>query len=829
MKKTIYRAFLILCVCCLLLPPFVYADNMQLEVKQTGADFASLAWDAVDQADGYAVFRGENGGALSLVKCVNGCTTRNYGLKNGMQYVYCVRPYVLDDSGARVYCGTSNRVSIQIGVMQPQITGARLNSGTSLCLFWQGDPCADSYSVYRSSDGVNWKLIKRVEDTSTVCYGLVNGQKYYFRVRANRVICDVERYSAYSEVYSCIAGVEAPQGITALRITPQSADISWEPVQHATAYRLYRAAGDGAFSLVKTVYGTETSNYGLKENESYTYRVAAICKTDSGIVRSAYSVACEAKPVVAQVQNLRIRYRGTGSTALCWDAAANAAAYRLYRADGTQEEKLIKTVCGLTTENYGLVDGGLYTYRVRGISEDAQRTASGRCSEVVAYFHKQPPCVRWSQEQVNECTLSWTAVDGADSYRVYAVENGTYRRLDETQAESVSIPLPASQSTFAVSAVKMGYETERREVQLLAAWEKNTRTFSAAKAEDETSVRFAWQQDACADGYELQRKVSGAAAYESLGIISGTSFVDASVSSATNYIYRYRAHYAVGTNRFFGAWSEPVEISVPNAPVYRALLIGEYNYAEKLNGTDNDLQAMGNMLAGLTAMGWETTSRLDASKAEIVHLMDTAFDGAGEDDVSLFYYSGHGVVGSGDYYSGALVTVDNAYLPLEQLAELLSAVPGKVVVILDSCGSGAAIYEKGLRSHADKTFQPEQFNQMVVGCFSAREANHMLKSGLKSGEFRQSKFYVLTASAYEETSRTVYKNKMWGGVMTRGLTDSVGYVYEKQCWLDTMNGDVNHDRIVTLNECYQHCADAASEYQHVQVYPVGSSFRLFYR
>jgi hypothetical protein len=81
--------------------------------------------------------------------------------------------------------------------------------------------------------------------------------------------------------------------------------------------------------------------------------------------------------------------------------------------------------------------------------------------------------------------------------------------------------------------------------------------------------------------------------------------------------------------------------------------------------------------------------------------MRTAADGgvfgsATEDDVSLFFYIGHGFGPSDDYnLLGPLCGVDNHVVTPTELRNALDAIDGKKIVILDSCHSGNMIGKDG--------------------------------------------------------------------------------------------------------------------------------------
>ena len=177
----------------------------------------------------------------------------------------------------------------------------------------------------------------------------------------------------------------------------------------------------------------------------------------------------------------------------------------------------------------------------------------------------------------------------------------------------------------------------------------------------------------------------------------------------------------------------------------------------------------------------------------------------------------------------------NGTLTLPDLANALNAVPGKMIVLLESCGSGAAVYSNG-KSANDPA---KDFDQAVVDAFRAVDSpmkvevqpGGMASNGLvkNTGEFRlENKFYVLTASRHLEVS--------WGidnwNYFTKWLTDGIGPY-------GAMPADANKNGQTTLNELYRYIANAGENtpiesegvnyYQHVQVYPANSGYVLFVR
>lgn len=793
------------------------ADPAITTLEQRGADYVYLAWEEWPGADGYALYRAQGQGEMRHLKDVSGCETYNYGLENGKSYTYAIWPYARQADGTRQYLAQGQACTIQIGVNTPENPRIQPSGETGAAISWDGDPLAAHYLLYRSTDGENWTLVKKVEACQTITYGLNQGQTYYFRVKAARQVGQILRYSGYSAPVSITPGLGVPGWFTVTGVGKNTVSLAWEEVPGATGYRLYRGENGGGFALVKTVAGTKTTNYNLDPDTTYIYRIAAIAEDSGKVTKGGYADTTPVRLSLQQVTGLAIEKQYSTGVRLRWEPVAGATGYRLYRQGENGKSTLVKTVVDTQTDTYSLQPGQCYSFSVKPICECGQVTVNGTVCDSLDIYFAAPPTLTVSQSQVNALSLSWTAVPGAEEYQLEITQgdksqtmtcSGTEAEVSLAGEETVSICLWAERDGLASATAMVMYTP---------VWEEAP-TFSTAKANGGEGVSLSWEPVTGAASYELQRMEGEQGTFATLCHCEEASYTDQAVTAGTTYCYRYRICYR---EDLLGDWSEVATVTVPGATTYRALVIGQENYETPLNGPVNDMAAVSNMLSGLKAMDWQVWQQADATREEIVSLIGQAFGQAGEEDVSLFYYSGHGVTESGDHYAGALMTVDHSVIPMQDLAELLSAVPGRVIVLLDSCGSGAAI---SAQSAGESSFDPAAFNAQVVSAFS-RYAGGRDRSGELAGE----KFYVLTASAYEQNACSVKVGSLWGGVFTRAFVGSVGYDFNTGAWQNTMPADADGDGVLTLAECYAHCAAAATEYQDVQVYPKNSSAGLLFR
>ncbi|MEG2388087.1 MAG: caspase family protein [Clostridia bacterium] len=214
------------------------------------------------------------------------------------------------------------------------------------------------------------------------------------------------------------------------------------------------------------------------------------------------------------------------------------------------------------------------------------------------------------------------------------------------------------------------------------------------------------------------------------------------------------------------------------------------------------------------------------SKQVMKVLCDMAKSGADEDDLSVFYYSGHGEGGSDPALRGALYCVDDANVPVDRVRAALDRVPGRVLVILDSCLSGQFIEQKSVREQAEAA---KDYNQAVIAAFAGATAKKPLPDSSVS-----KKYMILTASRPLELAWETDKH----GLFTYYLGKGIGFDDEANPKVSVLHADTNGDMRVSLSEIYDYAApkvyegsisDTDSITQHVMVWPANDQSAVIAR
>ena len=246
----------------------------------------------------------------------------------------------------------------------------------------------------------------------------------------------------------------------------------------------------------------------------------------------------------------------------------------------------------------------------------------------------------------------------------------------------------------------------------------------------------------------------------------------------------------------------PLQDPDPELPTnYYALLIANSDYTAitRLPSTKNDQKAMKTALAGMSQK-WKITARKNLTGDQIASAIATAFEGATANDICLFYYSGHGCEDM-DYYPGALMGItyngdaeESDLLSVQRLKNALDrACPGKVIVMLEACGSGAVIYDGQPLSWdlSGKSY----FSNTILSAFRNAEM-------VRTGELLSNKYTVLTTCEHGDygVNLPVVSENIPSGLLTYCTVRAMGCSYPDGSYTGSMAADSNGDRSLTLGE-----------------------------
>ena len=436
----------------------------------------------------------------------------------------------------------------------PTVTMTYSDSGKPK-LTWNAVSGATSYRVFRSeSRGSGYSLLGTTTATSYVNTGAAVGKTYYYRVKAVNSVGT----SGYSNIVSGKAKTAAPAApsVTAGNSSTGKPKLTWNAVSGAVKYEVYRSTRQNSgYSLLGTTTSTSYVNTGASTGTTYYYRVKAVNRNG---MASGYSniVSGKAKAAAPAAPSVTAGNSSTGKPRLTWKAVSGAVSYRIYRSEsrGTGYS-LLGTTSSTSYVNTGAAAGKTYYYRVKAVNRDGM--ASGY-SNIVSGKAKAAapaaPSVTIGNSSTGKPQLTWKAVSGAVSYRIYRSESrGTgYSLLGTTSSTSYVNTGAAAGKTYyyRVKAVNRdgmasGYSNIVSGKATLPAPVLNIGlSVSSGKP------MLAWDAVPGATSYRIYRSTSRGTGYSLLATTTSTSYVNTSAAKGTTYYYRVKACNAAGLSPY---------------------------------------------------------------------------------------------------------------------------------------------------------------------------------------------------------------------------------------------------------------------------------------
>ncbi len=174
--------------------------------------------------------------------------------------------------------------------------------------------------------------------------------------------------------------------------------------------------------------------------------------------------------------------------------------------------------------------------------------------------------------------------------------------------------------------------------------------------------------------------------------------------------------------------------------------------------------------------------------------IDFVFKQADKNDVTLFYFAGHGKV-SNNSSNGALMSYDRKFITAKQLRKLLDNYNGKKVIILDCCHSGAMI-NNGNRAALQK------HNSAFIQAFT-------LSNQSRANNLLGNEYYVITACTSKQASISFDRFS----VFTHAFLDGCGW-QEYDSVEHALFADTNNDSKVSFREAYIYSRNAVIDFSN---------------
>lgn len=674
--------------------------------------------------------------------------------------------------------------------------------------------------------------------------------------------------------------LEQPTGISASYERSGRITLKWTAVEGANAYAIYyKPAWGSEYSLLgqssATTYSTTTPRMGTV----YYYRIQALYVVGGQQVSQGAQSLSFPYIALGDVVIADPRGKDTSTIRLNWTPIAGATHYdvamSLHDAD---DYKIVRTdLTGSLCDIRDISFNETYDFLVipkRKLNSGDVITGLPSSNRMVGSPMETPSFTdyEWTETGLK---LTWDAIPGAMGYVIYRRgfhETGYHKLMvsEDTATTYIDTTMkPGEVYYYFVYSFRLAQPQGWRCFSLkgdigMGVWLPKTTGLTAVSAQ-ENSVRISWAATEGANKYDVYISTTPGGTPKANGRVSNAYGYHNSAVLGRTYYYRVRPVRIFSNGDVsVGDWSDELAYThQETVGTYRALLIGNTYTGEsnELPGCDNDVDGMRTMLGRMTATPYSVTVKKNIRAEEILSSISSTFGNASYNDVSLFYYSGHGANslgtdGNPTSYHAALVGTFQTYVSIARLKTELDKIPGKKVIIIDACHSGQFIARDGTMTQVSSS----AFNSQVVNLFAnddqlsgdvsrtavvlAADGSELLSEEApefidRAGEtnFAKSGYYVITACRSEEKSvSTGYDSNGDGkidryfGLFTYGLCYGNGWNLARNSAISSLNADLNKDSKVTLYEAYVYAKVMAQSHnpnQTAQIWPENSAFVLW--
>lgn len=674
--------------------------------------------------------------------------------------------------------------------------------------------------------------------------------------------------------------LEQPTGISASYERSGRITLKWTAVEGANAYAIYyKPAWGSEYSLLGQSSGTTYSTTTPRMGTVYYYRIQALYVVGGQQVSQGAQSLSFPYIALGDVVIADPRGKDTSTIRLNWTPVAGATHYdvamSLHDAD---DYKIVRTdLTGSLCDIRDISFNETYDFLVipkRKLNSGDVITGLPSSNRMVGSPMETPSFTgyEWTETGLK---LTWDAIPGAMGYVIYRRgfhETGYHKLMvsEDTATTYIDTTMkPGEVYYYFVYSFRLAQPQGWRCFSLkgdigMGVWLPKTTGLTAVSAQ-ENSVRISWAATEGANKYDVYISTTPGGTPKANGRVSNAYGYHNSAVLGRTYYYRVRPVRIFSNGDVsVGDWSDELAYTHQEAVgTYRALLIGNTYTGEsnELPGCDNDVDGMRTMLGRMTATPYSVTVKKNIRAEEILSSISSTFGNASYNDVSLFYYSGHGANslgadGNPTSYHAALVGTFQTYVSIARLKTELDKIPGKKVIIIDACHSGQFIARDGTVTQVSSS----AFNSQVVNLFAnddqfsgdvnrtavvlAADGSELLSEEApafidRAGDtnFAKSGYYVITACRSEEKSvSTGYDSNGDGkidryfGLFTYGLCYGNGWNLARNSAISSLNADLNKDSKVTLYEAYVYAKVMAQSHnpnQTAQIWPENSAFVLW--
>ena len=248
----------------------------------------------------------------------------------------------------------------------------------------------------------------------------------------------------------------------------------------------------------------------------------------------------------------------SGKPMLTWNAVSGATSYKVYRATSQKGAySLLGTTTATSYTNTGAKAGTTYYYRVKACNDAGlspySNIVSGQ-SKAVTPKPAAPVVKIGNSASSGKPMLTWNAVSGATSYKVYRAtsQNGTYSLLGTVTTTSYTNTGAKAGTTYwyKVKAVNSAGESAYSNI---VSGRATVTTLTMGHSATSGKPQLTWKAVSGAASYKVYRATAKNGAYTVINTTKALTYTNTGAALGTTYYYKVEALNAAGKSMGFSA------------------------------------------------------------------------------------------------------------------------------------------------------------------------------------------------------------------------------------------------------------------------------------
>ncbi len=389
------------------------------------ASGVQLKWSKVSGAEKYRVFRKTAGKAWSDIGTTTAVSFTDKNVKSGTAYSYTVRCI---SSNGKIYTSGFDAAGKKITFLSAPVTSSVYVNNAGAVIKWNKVNGAAKYRVFYKTGNGSYVKLTDTTSTSYTWSGAKIGNKYTFTVRC--LSSDGKNCtSAYNQGKE-ITVLSMPE-ISSIRAINSGTQINWSKVSGAEKYKVFRKAGNGAWSIIGTTASTSFTDTSAAKGTEYVYTVRCVNKDGkiytSGYFETGMKFTALATPKISSLS------AASNGVKIGWSSIAKAEKYEVFRKTGSGGWASLTTTNTTSFLDTTARSGNKYSYTVRCISADCRTYTSGYDTDGKSISFVAAPKLSSVSATSTGIQISWGKVSGAEKYRVFRkIPNGNWTTIGNT-------------------------------------------------------------------------------------------------------------------------------------------------------------------------------------------------------------------------------------------------------------------------------------------------------------------------------------------------------------------------------------------------------------